>query len=432
MKKIKVLLLVAECWRCDSAGGNTINNFFSGMDAEFAQIFNSESLPMNDSCTRYFRFTRNDMIKNFWSRKPCGSIFNLSDINKANGEKRIYTKSKAFSLIKATRFNIFLTLSKIISRYSNWKTKELEKFILDFDPDVIYAPCYADPFWLALTRYVKDLTNKKVVSYTSDDCYSLRQFSLSPIYWLNRFWDRHCLRKTYPYFDVLYSISEDEIEEMSPITKKDMKILRKGCELKNVFSGKPVNNPIKLIYAGGIYINRWKILARIGRILKEINKDEVKMTLSVYTQNTMTKKQQVALNDNRNIFCYKAVDADTLAQLYKESDLAIHCESFSLKNRLITRLSFSTKIVDCLASSCAVLAIAWEEHAGLKYLKNNDAAICVTDINEIEATLSEIVRNPDILKDYQKKAYACCEKNHNIGEIQNELYSTFLSLSALD
>ena len=54
MADLRVLLLVAEPWRGDDSGGNTMDNFFRGMKGvEFAQICCNDKLPSNDVCTKY-------------------------------------------------------------------------------------------------------------------------------------------------------------------------------------------------------------------------------------------------------------------------------------------------------------------------------------------------------------------------------------------
>ena len=53
--RIKVLLLVAEPWRSDDSGGNTLNNFVEGMDGvEFAQIYCDDRMPVNAICHKYY------------------------------------------------------------------------------------------------------------------------------------------------------------------------------------------------------------------------------------------------------------------------------------------------------------------------------------------------------------------------------------------
>lgn len=431
-KKLKVLLLVAEPWRGDDAGGNTINNFFSGMDCEFAQVYCSSILPDNKTCNKYFQITDEEVIKGFFLHKAVGRELVVSEnVIFNNTEEDNKKGNKWFSRIKTLRLNAFLTIKRFIWRYSNWKTSELKRFVSEFNPDVIFAPCYGFPFQLALTRFIKDYTVKKVISWSADDNYSLRQFSISPFFWINRFWDRKCLRKTYPYYDEMFSISEDEIEELSPVVGKQMKILRKGIVLPESYTCRDIHNPIRMIYAGGLYLNRYKILMKIVESLKEINKDEIKIILNIYSGSVIPKSALKVLDDKKNSYMRGLISSEELKQKYQDSDVAIHCESFERKYRLATRLSFSTKIIDCVQSGCAILAIAWEEHTGLKYLRNEDAAICVSDISLLNETLQKIVQKPELIKEYAQKAYLCGKRNHDITVLQETLYDSFIRNSSV-
>ena len=432
---LKVLLLVAEPWRSDDSGGNTIDNFFRGMKGvEFAHICCASKLPSNDVCTRYFYIPENELIKNFITQKKVGHVVKYHHAEEKGKQtiKEVNANSlgpKLINCIKNIRPESLISLKNLLCRYANWKTPELEAFVKDFNPDVIYAPCYASPFQLALTRYIKKMTGKKIVTWSADDSYSLRQFSLSPFFWLNRFWNRHCLRKTYPYYDEFFSISEDEIEQMSPIVGRQMKILRKGVYVPEIFEPRAVHQPIKFIYAGGLYLNRHKSLIVIADALRKLNKDEVKAELHIYTGTKMEGKDESLLNDGRTSFVHGLVTPEVLKGLYQESDVAIHCESFDLKYRLMTRLSFSTKVIDCFQSGCAILAIAWEEHTALKYLMKENAAFCVSSLNEIESVIFNIVNNPHVITKYAIKAYECECRNHRIEDVQKTLYDSLLKCS---
>lgn len=430
-RKIKILLLVAESWRGDDSGGNTIDNFFNGMEGvEFAHLYCCDPLPQNNICFKYFRIPESEMIHFFWQHKPIGNILNyngpVDDLkNTGSTSKKRSWKSR----LRNWRPEFLITVRMFMWRYSNWKTPVLDKFIIDFNPDVIYAPCYASPFMLALTRHVKKLTGKKIITWSADDNYSLRQISFSPFYWLNRFWNRYCLRKTYSCYDEFYSISEDEIDELSPIVGKPMKILRKGVVIPENFIPREAHNPIKFIYAGGLYCNRYKSLIKVADALREINSDGVKAELHIYTGSKMEGRSEYLLNDGRSSLVHGLVTPEMLKDLYQESDVAIHCESFDLKYRLLTRLSFSTKIIDCFQSGCAILAIAWSEHTGLKYLQKENAAFCVTDVNDIKGIIEKIVNDPGLITEYSQKAYECEKKNHRIEDVQKTLYEAFVRLS---
>lgn len=435
MADLRVLLLVAEPWRSDDSGGNTMDNFFRGMKGvEFAHICCDSRFPSNDVCTKYFYIPENELIKNFITQKEVGRVvkYHYEEENGKNPKQEVSANSlrlKLINWIKNIRPESLISLKKFLCRYANWKTPELEVFVKDFNPDVIYAPCYASPFQLALTRHVKNITGKKIVTWSADDSYSLRQFSLSPFFWLNRFWNRYCLRKTYPFYDEFFSISEDEIEEMSPIVGRQMKILRKGVHVPKMFIPRTIHQPIKFIYAGGLYLNRHKSLIAIADVLRKINEHNVRAELHIYTGTKLEGKNLSLLNDRRSSFIHGLVSPDLLKELYQESDVAIHCESFDLKYRLMTRLSFSTKVIDCFQSGCAILAIAWKDHTALKYLIKEDAAFCVTSLKEIESMIFNIVNNPTLISKYALKAYECECRNHRIEDVQKTLYDSLLRCS---
>ena len=46
------------------------------------------------------------------------------------------------------------------------------------------------------------------------------------------------------------------------------------------------------------------------------------------------------------------------------------------------------------------------------YLKRNDAAICVDNLSELESQLRKLLAHPNILIEYQKKAFELGKKNH--------------------
>ena len=83
------------------------------------------------------------------------------------------------------------------------------------------------------------------------------------------------------------------------------------------------------------------------------------------------------------------------------SDVALHVEAFDVTNRHIVRMSFSTKIIDCMDSGCAVMAICDEKQAGGAYLRRNGCAICINDLSEVAHVLRNILDNPLLLIDYQ-------------------------------
>jgi hypothetical protein len=424
---MRILLISAEVWRHDTNGGNVLSNIFTGLNAEFAQIYCSSGMPSNNLCKKYFQITDAMVIKNILKKGRVGRAIEFQNYPNDSIEKNITEKgSESFhSFFKKYNFQIFYVMKELIWKWSDWKNDDLEMFVKDFNPDIIFAPCYGSHIMLSIDRHIAKMTNKPMISYISDDHYSLRYFSLSPFFWINRFALRKNLRKTFPYYSLTYTMTDEQLSEYTKALNCKMRILRKGVDVSVIPYKKTVNLPLKLIYAGGVYAGRSQTLQEIVYALEKINKNGVKVTLDIYTGTELTGKEINVLNDRQNSFVNGLVTTDELKLKYQESDIALHVESFEIKYRLLTRLSFSTKIVDCLSSGCAVMAICWKEHSGYIYLEKEDAAICVDNVNDIYDNLVRLVENLNLVKEYAEKAYVTCEKDHAQQDIRNMLESDF-------
>jgi hypothetical protein len=119
------------------------------------------------------------------------------------------------------------------------------------------------------------------------------------------------------------------------------------------------------------------------------------------------------LNDGETTFLHASIPFDDLMRRYGESDVALHVESFQMKYALQTRLSFSTKIMDCLVGGCAVLAIGPQMNAGIRYLYNEKAALCAWDRPMIQRAVQSLIDHPETVCAYAEQALACARRNHD-------------------
>lgn len=427
---MRILIISYEVWRNNTNGGNVLTNIFSKMDAEFAQIYCTPGTPQNDLCKKYYQITDSMIIKNIFRGDKVGYQFSSDHYLESCIDMDTnpnMTKSRWYNRIKKYRLSSFYIIEEGIWKLAEVYNQSLKKFIYDFSPDIIFAPCYGKHMMLRLTRFVAECVGKPIVSYISDDNYSLRQAHISPVYWFNRLVLRYNLRKTFQYYSLVYTMTEEQKLECEIAFGANMKILRKSMDCKNNIRNE-INTPIKLIFAGGIYCGRWKTLMKIARAIKLINADCLRMELHIYTQNRVTNTQNQILNDKINSYIHPSVSQEEMWGKYADSDIALHVESFDIVNRLKTRLSFSTKIVDCLASGCAVMAIAWKEHAGMIYLKNEDAAICVDNLKDIYDVLLRLCNNHEILHKYKIKARDCLLRNHNAKMAHDMISNDFKEL----
>lgn len=423
---MRILLITDEVWNDNIHGNNILTNWFQDFDAEFANIYCSPGQPLNNCCKKYFQITDSMMLKSMLSGKSAGKAFTMDNfiVGKRDfeGEKenrRLYTRLKSITTesLRAIR--------EIIWYYGKYDIVELERFIKEFDPDIIFSPRLATIKLLRLENIVFNITKAPMVAFTGDDEYSMKRFRISPVFWIKKFIMRSKFRKMMPNYALYYTLSDEQKADYEKEFGQKFKILRKCGDFTEEIKNKEINKPIRLIYAGKLYSNRWKTLAQIVKALKKINQYETEMTLEIYTKDNLTKKQMKLLDDGENSFVKGSVTAEELKGIYGDSDIALHVESFDLKNRLLTKYSFSTKIIDCLDSGCAVIAICWDKHSGYIYLKNENAAITVSNIDDIFPVLKTIVDNPKMIIEYSERATNCGKRNHKRDVVQEMLYSDF-------
>lgn len=423
---MRVLIIADEVWNDEVFGNNVLSNWFNGFDAEFANVYCSPGKPLNKSCQKYFQLTETMMVKSLFSFTKAGKSFELSYSQMNNNEEIIGEKKneKLYSFMKSISSEPVRLLRDFIWQFGRYDKENLKLFVQDFKPDIVFCPRLLTTKLIRLEQLISTFTDAPFIAFTGDDEESLSLRSFNPIFWLRRLSVHRKFKKHVKLYSYYFMHSALQAEKYKEQYKLQTGILLKSGDFNN-FEPKKVNRPIKLIYAGRLYCNRWKILKEIGIVLNQINTLETKMVLDIYTQDKVSKTQIKALNDGHSICLKGSVGPSDLNEIYLNSDIALHVESMDVTNRLITKYSFSTKIIDLLRSSCAVMAVAWEKQAGFAYLKEHDAAFCISDLNNIYTTLNSICNNPQLVIEYSQRAYNCGKEFNNPEHIQNQIKKVF-------
>ncbi len=416
---MKILIVSYEAWRDTNNGGNVLSNMFEAFpDADLAQIYCSGELPQNSICQTYFQLSDSMLLTR---NKGCRLETKDYSISAADRDGVIENtiKSKIPECLK----NAALLARELLWTVVNWKSEGLEAFVKEFHPDIIFAPCYSFFHVSKLALHVKKIAGCPMISYISDDNYSLKRLTLSPSFWINRLITRKWIRRHFAECSLVYTMTEMQKKEYEALFHRPMKVLCKSAAFTE--EEREVGDPIRLIYAGGLYLNRWKILTRLAKVLASVNEPQVKAQLHVYSGSKLSARNARGLHDGQNVFLHDPIPFEQLKEQYRASDIAVHVESFDLKNRLITRLSFSTKIIDCMNSGCAVLAIGPSSQAGISYLKENDGAVCVTDINDLASTIDRLVNQKASIREYAEKAKRLGRKNHIKEIVEKQIRQDF-------
>lgn len=429
---MRILLITDEEWNDAVYGNNVLTNWFEGFEAEFAQIYCSPGLPYNKICNRYFRITDAQMVLSFFSKSKAGTVVEKPKTEEGEAKSKVnaqrqgnYKWLKDLSLYFHTPM---MMVRDAIWCWGRYDVATLKSFVSDFNPDIVFCPRLFTPKLKRLEKKVSTMTDAPSLAFTADNESSLNCYSWSPLFWLRRLYIHRIFKKHVKLYKHYFMFSEEQAQ----VYKKEYN-LSTSCLYKcGVFpehKEKVVNNPIRMVYAGRLYCNRWKTLAAIGKALEDINQNVTRMVLDIYTADVLTSKQKKALMGFEFLKVHNPITPSQLVEEYRTADIALHVESFDKANRLATHYSFSTKIIDLMASSCAILAICWERHAGYQYLQKHDAAFCVSSYEDIQPMLERICNNPELIGDYAEKARKCGLENHSREKIQGEIRRVFTSLS---
>lgn len=428
---MRILLLTSEAWNDELYPNNNMSTWFTGFkNVEIANIYSSPGTPVNNCCKKYFQFTEKMMLKSIFSKYKAGKkiVFDdfphtYSELNKS--EKLSRKEKKLYAVLRSFSSEAVRLLRDIIWGLGRFNRIELKSFIDEFRPDIIFTQRKASIKMCRIERLVLSLCNAPMVAYTGDDEYSLKQFSLSPFFWIRLFWLRKNLKKNIPNYKIFYCQSGEQMKEFRKDFNSNTKFLVKCGDFSECNVHTSVNNPINIVYAGKLYCNRWKTLSLLADCIRDINKNGIKFVLNIYTKDNVTKRQKIRLSDGVNSFIREPVTACELKKIFKKADIALHVEGFDLKNKLLVKYSFSTKIMECLSSGCAVMAICDESQAGYSYLKQENAAFVATNRQEITDILTKISNSPDLIVEFSKSAFNCGIRNHGRDYIQKKLLEDF-------
>ena len=202
---MKVLVVSNTPWSSENPLGNTLSNIFSGLkDVEFANIYCRPGKPSNNLRIRYFQITEKSLINNLIDESvPSGREVYLND--DAVFDLDYIFGYKAF---RKKRLQLAYWIRDFIWRIGRWKSSDLETFLNDFNPDVLFQPIYYQSYLNAIGCYCSEYAHIPIIGYISDDNYTLKQFRISPLYWIDRMYKRKKIRDLIDKCDILYVISD--------------------------------------------------------------------------------------------------------------------------------------------------------------------------------------------------------------------------------
>lgn len=426
----KVLVCYIVPWR-DSGAQHSLAEIFSCWDKDrVALVYARAELPNTKYCDKFFRINENAVMKSVFNRKvKTSSVVYNSDGSDGLSEEKDCEKEKQRYRNTSKGRNWFMVYAReLVWKLGKWKTPELNAFLDEFSPDLVFFPMGSEVYMTRLHRYIAKYTKKPVVSYLIDDTVTFKPELSNPLGFFRRIFsvrnNRYLLKHSKKVF-VMVPKAQQELKEILGV---DSSILTKSVDFSDLsHRERKCNLPLKMVYTGALSIGREKELCAIAKAVAAINSDKEKLKFEIYSADTPRDKNQRVLNSGGCRFC-GSVSREKVRELQNEADIVVFAESLSKRFKNLARLSFSTKLTDYFASGSCIFALGSDSVAPIEYLKNEDAAVVVTRREDIEQKLRELCDKPELVSEYGRKAFLCGKRNHSADKVLSEFKAQMCSI----
>lgn len=415
---LKVLVISHNCFSTFQNMGKALRETFIDFDnIELCQLYLYPSHPNIDVCSSYFRITDKDALKSIFKRNRCGTLIDKSNIKVSNS---LYQDNKDVKIYKKyrTKKDIMILGREIIWKLSNWKNKELFRWIEDENPNVIFFAAGDAWFSYDISLYISRKYNIPIIPYVCDDYYLLERKTSSIIYKIHKYYLKRKMKDTFITAKSIVTICDKLSNEYNKLfnvkthtfmTSTSLKIDHEYKDISTITS----NKSLKISYLGNVGLKRWESLVDIGKALKNISKKYgMNYYIDLYSMEIDENITRNFIGEN-GIKFHGGIDGDKVPLIMKESDILLHVESFDEYYIDRVKYSVSTKISDSLASGTCIFAYGPKNVASIEHLLVNDAACVATDYNILEKRLEEILLSEHLRKTYVEKAKNLAEDRHD-------------------
>lgn len=407
----RILITSIPCWN-QRSGANTYSALFDGFDKKsLANIYISPELPDSNVCSRYFNIREWKVVKSIFNRNVVtGEEMFVND--KLDNEQLTHELQLTKKFARKRR-RVFLWLRELAWYVGKWKSRELDNFLDDFNPEVLVFSIESYPYYNRINEYIiHKCKPKKIIGYLWDDNFTYKQFPNSLLFKIERYFLRKQVKRIVGLCSNVLAISPKMKEECDAEFGIDSVLITKPIREMVVEHYEFKGFPIRLLYTGSLVIGRDQVLMELAKTIHKINEHKEQVSLDIYTMTPVSKQYMDKLSAYKCCTLHGGILQSEVFREQENSDVLVFVESLESKNQ-VARLSFSTKITDYISSRRCVLVIGQKNNASVEYFKNNDAAIVCESTSALYNALMEMIDNPNKIQEYALKAETCGIKNHS-------------------
>lgn len=313
------------------------------------------------------------------------------------------------SLLKKTK-NIILAFDDFLEPNIEYNQDILNK-IREFNPEVVYT-LGASIFSLNLAYYISVKYNIPIVLHHMDNwretTYSKLPFARYPRKKLS-----HLLEKVESRMNYGMTISDEMASKYEQITGKNYLSLMHTVQIDNVSCRKSeIADTVNFVYAGGLHLERWKVLKDIEKAIKELKITNKKVCLNIFTTQSDKAKYEHQFDECMVKF-HDFLPHNEVYKIYDLADILIHVESFDPEIINFTKFSLSTKIPEYLASGRPILCYAPMNIASSKYILETKSGLSVSNYTQLIDATKRLIEDENLREVMGENGISTALKKHS-------------------
>ncbi len=419
--KLRILVNSVDSWS-DMVGSDTMSSLVSVFPPENIASLSIRARESDSKVAgRYFHIIEGRVIKSILHPSTItGEEYTSSD-NTCN--KDFETEEKRYSRKVSFGRSFLVLIREILWKLGHWKGPALDKFISDFNPDVLFFPIEGYIHFNRINQYIiNKYRPRRVVGYMWDDNFTYKQHRFDILYFIHRYWLRKSVKSLIHSCDVVFAINPKMKRELDAEYGINSILLTKPIRTQEVPVQTEAHGPVRMLYSGKLVIGRDKAIAGIVDAIRIVNKDNQRVFLDVYSGTPLSSRilKKIYVPGVCNFKGF--VPQKEVLKEQQKADVLLFVESLS-KQDMSARLSFSTKITDYLSAGKCIWAVGNSDLAPIDYLREEDAAIVSSSKESILACLKSIIDNKETIPTYARKAHDCGIRNHN----QQDIHTRFMN-----
>lgn len=404
----RLLIFSNNCFSKTGSNGRTLAMLMGKYPKDrVAQFYIQSEIPDFDVCANYFQLTDSEVLRALFTEKQPGKIVEQGSVCKheSNGAKHKRKKRRTpFSML----------IREVVWKSNRWKGSGFLNWVNEFSPEIVMVQAGDNAFLLKIATDISVTKSIPLVIYNSENYYFKHR---------NYMKDSGIAAILFPFFmsqfrkqfKLTMNRVAYAIYNCDPLRQEYDKEFH--CPSSTIYTSssfpysteKKDKKGIVISYLGNLGVGRDESLIEVAEALQSIN-PEFKLNVYGKAPNNQIENRLLMCKG----ICYKGfISYQEVISVIKQSDILIQVESFSKKMKDDLKFAFSTKIADYLSSGVCIFNYAPIELASTKYLSDNNVACVVTNKEDLQKQLKNLIYDEDLRQQYIERAIVLSRKNHN-------------------